>query len=59
MTTAFYEVLFGAHGSFEHAFVAARTALGGDAASLDWASLQLYARFVAVSLQPRVARPSG
>lgn len=43
MTAAFYEVL-AAQGSLEPAFLAARAALGGDATTLDWASVQLYAR---------------
>ncbi|MBL9103836.1 MAG: CHAT domain-containing protein [Myxococcales bacterium] len=43
LTAALYAGLL-AGGSLEAAFLAARAALAGDAASLDWASVQLYAR---------------
>jgi hypothetical protein len=44
MTTAFWAARLGEQASPEQAFLAARTALAGDAASLDWASVQLYGR---------------
>lgn len=44
LTAALYRGLLAEHAALERAFVAARTALAGDATSLDWASVQLYAR---------------
>lgn len=44
MTTALYDALLGERRSLEQAFLAARAALTGDVRSLDWASVQLYAR---------------
>lgn len=44
LTAALYHRLLAERASLEQAFVAARTALGGDARRLDWASVQLYAR---------------
>jgi hypothetical protein len=44
LTEALYGALLGGPSSMEQAFLVARRALAGEAASLDWASLQLYAR---------------
>jgi hypothetical protein len=44
LTAALYHALLAERAPLERAFVAARTALAGDVTSLDWASVQLYAR---------------
>ncbi|MEZ4451246.1 MAG: CHAT domain-containing protein [Nannocystaceae bacterium] len=44
LTEVLYRRLLGDRASLEEAFVAARTALTSHTASLDWASVQLYAR---------------
>jgi len=44
LTATLYRGLLAERASLERAFVAARTALAGDATRLDWASVQLYAR---------------
>jgi WD40 repeat protein len=58
LTRTFYGALLGELRSIEASFLAARRALARDAGSLDWASLQLYARAAdGVDSRPIVVRP--